>query len=271
MAIHYMSNQDQIQKKYAHLVGIDQFGVGSRTEELQYWNYGLWDTQQDDPKLASEMLVSTLMERLPEAPASILDVGFGQGASVRELCRRYGRDNVVGINIAADQVEHARASGIDCDLRVMDAAHLEFEPESFDGILSVEAAFHFDSRESFLKGAFEALKPGGKLVLSDFLMRGNLGLDPDVFPTANVTSSMDEYRNVFTKAGFARENVHIDVTTTRQLLPFIARMAEFAGYMPKPDPKIIRIDEHHSQAAIEFILTRLLNVGDTVITVAVKG
>lgn len=266
-----MSNQQRMQEKYAPLVGIDQFGDGSRTAELQYWNYGLWDGDQADPKIASEMLVDTLIGLLPASPASILDVGFGQGGSVRDLCRRYGPANVVGVNIAADQVEHAKASGVDCDLRIMDAADLDFGPESFDGILCVEAAFHFDSRESFLKGAFSALKPGGRLVLSDFLMRSGIGLDPVIFPPINIVGSLDDYRSTYFKAGFRHEDLQIEVTTNRQLVPFIARMAEFAGYLPQPNPEVIRIDQRHSQTSIAFILTRLLNVGETVIAVAVKG
>jgi SAM-dependent methyltransferase len=265
-----MSNRQRIQEKYAPLVGIDQFGDGSRTDELQYWNYGIWDENQTDPKLASETLVEMLIGLLPSAPARILDVGFGQGASVRELCRRYGSSNVVGVNIAADQVERARASGVDCDLRVMDAVDLDFEPGSFDAILCVEAAFHFDSREKFLKRAFTALKSGGRLVLSDFLMRGGVGLDPAIFPPANIVGSLDDYQNAFGNAGFREEKLEIEITTNRQLVPFIARMAEFAGYLPEPDPEVIRIDQRHSQVSISFILTRLLNIGETVVVVAVK-
>jgi SAM-dependent methyltransferase len=195
-------------------------------------------------------------------------VAFGQGATLRELCVRYGTENVTGINIASDQVEHARQAGIACDMHVMDAAELDFPAGSFDGILCVEAAFHFRSRASFLNKAFDVLRPGGVLVLSDFLLRGTVALDHDIFPPENITNSVQDYRQLFAEAGFSPSAVTVEITTNRQLVPFLSRMLEFSGYLPQPDPDVIRIEEVHSQVAIQFVLSRLLNISDTAIVTA---
>jgi ubiquinone/menaquinone biosynthesis C-methylase UbiE len=255
----------KIAAKYAPLVGIDQFGQGAPTDELQFWNYGLWNEGQADPKAASEALLDRLIGQLPPPPARILDVAFGQGGSLKRLCAIYGENNVVGINIADDQVKHAKSAGIACQIMVMDAAKVSFDDESFDGILCMEAAFHFRTRLSFLKNAFRVLRPEGRLVLSDFLLRSGVNLDSDIFPPENIVRSIDEYRMLYRDAGFSPDALEVQSTATLQLVPFIARMAELAGYLPTPDPEHINIEAGHSREAILFILTRLLNIADTVI------
>jgi ubiquinone/menaquinone biosynthesis C-methylase UbiE len=261
----------KIAAKYAPLVGIDQFGQGGPTDELQFWNYGLWNEGLDDPKEASEALLERLIGQLPPPPARILDVAFGQGGSLRRLCAIYGEKNVVGINIADDQVRRAKSAGLACRIMVMDAAKMSFEDESFDGILCMEAAFHFRTRSSFLRNAFRILRPEGRLVLSDFLLRSGVALDSDIFPPENIVCSLDEYRTLYRDAGFSSDGLEIRSTATLQLVPFIARMAEFAGYLPTPDPEQINIEAGHSREAILFILTRLLNIADTAIVCARRG
>jgi SAM-dependent methyltransferase len=48
-----------------------------------------------------------------------------------------------------------------------DACRLPFADGSFDGLISVEAAFHFSSRERFFGEAFRVLRPGGVITMSD--------------------------------------------------------------------------------------------------------
>lgn len=44
---------------------------------------------------------------------------------------------------------------------------MPFGPAAFDGLISVEAAFHFPSRRRFFEEAHRVLRPGGVLTMSD--------------------------------------------------------------------------------------------------------
>jgi SAM-dependent methyltransferase len=90
----------------------------------------------------------------------------------------------------------------------MDATRLEFPADSFDALLCVEAAHHFDTRERFLREALRVLRPGGTLLLTDGIVRGPLGpwarrLVPDLgsMPPENFVDRAG-YERLLAEVGF---------------------------------------------------------------------
>ena len=243
----------------------------SAGRESDFWNYGYWDANTRDASGASQQLLDHLQSKFPTRGGQVLDVAFGKGESTRQLCARFGADNVIGINIASDQLEAARMRGVGCDLRVMDAAQMRFRDSMFDVILCVEAAFHFRTRARFLERARAALRPNGRLIMSDILFRSGHGLPTEIFPTENVVHSIEEYRAHFAEAGFIEADLQIERTMERQVVPYFLNLARAMRIWPHGNSQTVTQGAAKEDMwAIHFMLTRLLNILDCVVVVATK-
>ncbi len=104
----------------------------------------------------------------------VLDIACGRGGSTFMLCHSTQAASVHGIDLLPENIEIAQRIFPACDgltYQQGDAQNLEFPDESFHKVMCCEAAFHFPDRGKFLSEAERVLKPGGRLVVVDFVWR----------------------------------------------------------------------------------------------------
>jgi SAM-dependent methyltransferase len=196
-------------------------------EDSGFYNFGYWDGGARSQREASEALVDELVGRISNKTGRILDVACGPGASTRRLLRTYAPENVIAINISEIQLAAARERAPRCAILLMDAAQLAFAAEQFDAVICVEAAFHFNTRDRFLREALRVLKPGGSLVLTDMLFRSFLKPIGDFgqVPPANFVQDIADYGARLQAAGF--ESVKVEDATECCLAGFQRHLARW--------------------------------------------
>ncbi len=134
-------------------------------------NLGLWEGDGGDAgeaPVAVRRLVGRIAARLPVG-GDVLDVGNGLAAQDPVIAGVARPRTLTALNITWSQLVAGRERLREADARAVcgDACRLPFDDASFDGLISVEAAFHFASRDRFLREAFRVLRPGGVLTMSD--------------------------------------------------------------------------------------------------------
>ena len=134
-------------------------------------NLGLWEGDGSDPSeapVAVRRLVARLAADLP-SDGDVLDVGNGLGAQDPEIAGVAAPTSLTAVNITLSQLRAGAAALAEAGARPVnaDATRLPFRDGSFDGVISVEAAFHFPSRARFFSEASRVLRPGGVLTMSD--------------------------------------------------------------------------------------------------------
>jgi cyclopropane fatty-acyl-phospholipid synthase-like methyltransferase len=137
-------------------------------------HYGLW---HDDTKSFLEALANTNrhLAELADIKESdtVLDAGCGVGGSAIYLAKNY-RAHVTGISLSDLQIQTAQENAIAgyvdelTDFAVLDYCQTGFTDNKFDVIWACESSSSAADKQKMAAEWFRLLKPGGKLVLSDF-------------------------------------------------------------------------------------------------------
>jgi len=150
---------------------------------------------------------------LPPPPARVLDIGFGQGWTLRRLAG-LGYEDLHGWDVARDCVAEARESGVPGRLENVDAIEAlhSIEPNQFDAILAKDLLEHLSHERvlPFVSGVHRALAQGGVFLARLPNMANPLAgfLRYDDF-THRLGFTENSVRQVLALGGFAREEVRV--------------------------------------------------------------
>jgi len=161
----------------------DQLAEGAETISRQRWykpsvemnvreGYAEWSKQYDgepNPLIALEEPV--VLELIGDvAGMAVLDAACGTGRYALLLAE--GGARVCGVDAADEMLTHARRKAAErrfaLDLRAADLESLPHDDESFDLVVSALALCHVPDLVPVVREFSRVLRPGGRLVISDF-------------------------------------------------------------------------------------------------------
>lgn len=205
---------------YLRIMGIEHYRQGYFTPELA----------PDDLPAALDRHVEVLLAPLELGPQHVvLELGCNAGATTVQLIRRYGC-TVHAIDIVPDMVraaeERTRLAGVEgrAHVQLMDARSLQFPDATFDFVIGIEVVYHFEDKAACLREIARVLKPGGQLVLAEYLLspkapRLGARLVQAILESDRIEDA-DGYQTYLAAAGFAPPRItdHAEqtvVATTR--------------------------------------------------------
>ncbi|MGQ0529721.1 MAG: class I SAM-dependent methyltransferase [Panacagrimonas sp.] len=221
-----------------HLARKDLFG------DQPFANYGYWTRPDLSIAQASEAMAALLAAAAGLSPSDrVLDVGCGYGACAVVYAERFAPAHITGIDVTPTRIDNGRdyvaTRGLSevIDLQLGDATRMAFDDASFDKLIAVECAFHFDTRRDFFGEAARVLKPDGVLALTDLIPRSGvdietylreentLAVDIEMYNRANAYDR-DVYAEYLGAAGFT--DLRIESITEWTLARFIPKLHDYA-------------------------------------------
>jgi SAM-dependent methyltransferase len=100
------------------------------------------------------------------SPASVVDIGCGDGMATDLAARANPGHRFVGLDWSADALRQAQARGLTLVRASVESAGLPIASASADVMIMSELIEHLVDPDSVLEEAWRVLKPGGTLLLS---------------------------------------------------------------------------------------------------------
>lgn len=204
------------------------FYIGETGWNPEHLHFGIFLDRPEEEYKANPLLVlqesAPAVDKMTEvilAPADfkesdmVLDAGCGVGGTGLYINRKYG-SSVVGTNINHMQLEiaeeRAKEAGVEDKVTFLYADNsldMPFEDNSMDVIVNIASACHYSDRPKFISECGRILKPGGIMVVQDWMAVNGISEEDRAKYLAPLEESwylkrldsLDSYREMLEAAG----------------------------------------------------------------------
>jgi ubiquinone/menaquinone biosynthesis C-methylase UbiE len=174
---------------YDFLAGREQWfvvhGLAAAGEDLRHWrfmNAGYASASEPADESGSVMeqgdrlsvrLYEHLLEHAHVADRDVVEVGSGRGGGCEHIARHKGARSVTGVDLSDAAVSFCQRQYDVKGLKfvVGNAESLPLDDASVDVVLNVESSHCYDDFSRFVREVHRVLRPGGRLLLTDFRPR----------------------------------------------------------------------------------------------------
>ncbi|HSJ67509.1 MAG TPA: methyltransferase domain-containing protein [Anditalea sp.] len=140
-------------------------------------HFGYFNEDVKDHNNSLENLNQVMANKISLSPGDIvLDAGCGQGGSSFWIAEKIGA-KVKGITLVPHQVEIANKDSFERNLTdkvsfsIQDYCNTSFADETFSVIWACESLCHTVEKANFYKEAYRLLKPGGRLIVAEYIRK----------------------------------------------------------------------------------------------------
>ena len=260
-----MSYKQDIADYYAQTQ--DHYKIWWKLDKGLSLHYGLWekDTKDFVSALANTNKNMAAMAEVSEG-AKVLDAGCGVGGAAIYLAKNYNA-NCIGITLSeeqkADAIRYASKNKVSdlVNFQIQDYLNTDFEDNTFDVVWACESMTSAPSKYEFLQEASRILKPGGRIVISDyFLAKGIKREEHQIILDWEKSWALGPLCSVREMETFG-EDFNLKLTKNRnfseQILPSAKRMYKSYLYGLVPSeiynlfhPKVSRFAKHHYKSGL---------------------